>query len=232
MDKRRVWLAWSCSVLGHALLFAITVPVGARPVEQGLRLMEISLVDVATRSQNHGKPAGVEPAPPVETRPRAAALPDPARVKPQKPSPAQEPPAPKPAKSTAAVDVPAERPAASTDSGRAGTNGGGGEDKRESTSFGTGEGLVVSRAVQYPKNAQNEGVEGRVRLVILLSPDGGPRAEITLGSGDARLDNYSLRAVTEVWRYTVPPKPVRISVSLVFRQGRVEVVFEGSESVP
>ena len=95
--------------------------------------------------------------------------------------------------------------------------------------FGTGEGLVLSRPVSFPKSAQNEGVEGRVRLAVFLPPAGGVRAKIVESSGDPRLDTYSLRVVTEAWRYAKPPTGVRIAVTLIYRQGQVEVLFERSE---
>jgi len=94
--------------------------------------------------------------------------------------------------------------------------------------YGSGASFVLSGPLYYPKNVQNESIEGRVRLAVFLWSTGQVKAEIIESSGDQRLDNYSLRVVTEAWRYRPTQEPLRIMMSLTFRDGRVDIDFEGS----
>lgn len=219
-DRSRARLAWVLSILLHGLAFLLVFPGSPRAGGPGLRLVEVGLVELA------------EEGPPSTATSPAAAL-EIARA----PKPTQK-------EETAAGEAEAGATETASPSGTPSPppapaapppgNGGGrpGAEPGPKFGFGTGEGLVQSHPLYYPKGAQNEGVEGTVRLAIVLKPDGSARAEILVPSGDGRLDLYGLRAVTEAWRYERPPVPVRLEVELVFAGGEARARFLGSEVLP
>ncbi len=219
-EKTRRGLAWTVSLLAHALLLVLVPPNGGGTAGDGLRIMEVGLVEMpgaVPRTAPALFPAPAVAVKPVEPR-RRESVPDKA---------GQDKPQPRETGTKQTAPVPAPPPAGP--SGTAGPAAGVSTGQGSGEGFGTGEGLVLSRPVSFPKSAQNEGVEGRVRLAVFLPPTGGVRAKIVESSGDQRLDTYSLRVVTEAWRYAAPPTGVRIAVTLIYRQGQVEVLFERSE---
>ncbi|MGI5852891.1 MAG: TonB family protein [Bacillota bacterium] len=119
-------------------------------------------------------------------------------------------------------------PGSGADTGDTSASGGGGGKGR---GLGSGEGFVVSHPVTYPKNAQNEGSEGEVVAEVRLTPNGGIEVVLLSASGDQRLDSYALRALKEAWQYAHPAFSVKIRIALIFRNGEVKVVFQGSEQM-
>lgn len=238
--RTRTSLAWTVSILVHTLLF-VFVLVGGGGASAGPELYEVGLADMPGRPQAQMVPpqgnteaAAVKP----ETQPennqtglskvktketKAPAEKGPSRVA---PASSQAPRGvPNGASTLPPADLPGKNAAVPVAGG--GPGGSGGQGRADGP--GSGEGFVLNRPVYYPKNVQNEGKEGTVRVIVTLSQDGVPSAELAASSGDERLDRYALRAVTEAWQYTHPGKPVRIFVSIVFSGGKVEVVFEKSE---
>lgn len=230
--KRSVW-SWTFSVLVHILLFFLVFPGGGQSAGNG-GLFEIGLVEmpgevtkelaslITPAQATPEEPPAPQPEPepePVDTLEGENILPAPEEIKPE------EAPAP----STPAAAAPAHGQTA-TPAGEENTAGQGtGSGAGRGPGYGSGASFVLSGPIQYPKSAQNEGVEGRVRLAVYLKPGAKAKAEILEGSGDKRLDSYSLRAVTEAWKYTRAPEPLRILVTLSFEDGKVNVDFEGSE---
>lgn len=224
-DNARRGLAWLGSLVAHALLLFLAVPGGWEAGGQDLRLVEVGLLELpgpqaAEPSPVLAAPAGrrAEQAPSGRSRNGESAGPgaterDNGEAKPQKSGEeageAGRESAPAPAGSRTGAEG---QPGAAGDPG-----------------WGTGEGFVLSRPVSYPKNAQNDGVEGAVRLAIRLPAAGSPQAVLLESSGDRRLDDYSLQVVTKVWRYEPPGEGVLLTVRLVFQDDRVEVVFERAE---
>ena len=170
-DKARVRLAWGLSVLLHALFFLFVFPGRSPAGEPGLRVLEVGLVEL--KEEVAGSPSVSASSPPLP----GVVLPGPRPVRQEAAAFGQEKKAP----AEAAKPQEAPSPPASPDRSEAppGSSGGPGGPKFD---FGTGEGLVLSHPLSYPKSAQNEGVEGTVRLTVLLSPTGRPQAELVASS--------------------------------------------------
>lgn len=219
-ENTRRGLAWSVSLLTHALLLLLVFPNGGGSRGEDQRIMEVGLVEMPGVAPRIAPVA--RPAPSIKVKPlekvRRESVPD---------REGQDKPQPRETAAKQTVSVPASPPKGP--SGTAGPAAGVSPGQGSGEGFGTGEGLVLSRPVNFPKNAQNEGVEGSIRLAVFLTPTGSVRAKILESSGDQRLDAYSLRVVTEAWRYAATSAGVRIAVTLNYRKGRVEVVFERGE---
>lgn len=225
--------SWGLSVLVHILLFLLVFPGGGQSAGNG-GLFEVGLVEmpgevtkalsglVTAAQAAVVEPPAPKPEPepePVDTLEGEPVLPAPEKAEPEE---TQQP-------STPAAVEPAHGQAV-TPGGEQGTAGQGtGSGTGKGPGYGSGASFVLSGPVMYPKGAQNEGVEGRVKLAVYLKPGAKAKSEILESSGDKRLDSYSLRAVTEAWKYTRPPEPLRIVVTLTFKDGKVDVDFEGSE---
>ncbi|HHY47214.1 MAG TPA: TonB family protein [Firmicutes bacterium] len=95
--------------------------------------------------------------------------------------------------------------------------------------FGTGESLVTAAARPvYPKNAQNEGVEGTVEALATVSPEGRLLAvSITKSSGDPRLDAIVVRTMEKAWSFKAIGVEYNIRINVVFSGARVSVSFGG-----
>lgn len=216
--------AWGISGALHILLLVLTFPPGSSVDGRGIRQYEVGWVEIY---ETGGKPD----AAPVERksegvganlRPEPLSRPGPGKkqaANPDKPAGPQENASEPPKK-----ENPAKESGISDKKGSNESRSGG------SISLGSGEQFVIARPVYYPKNAQNEGITGKVKVALILSTDGSVRASILESSGDDRLDRYSIRAVTEAWKYARPTTSVRILVSLVFLGDRAEVIFEGTEA--
>lgn len=227
--KKSTALPWAVSTFLHGMLLLIALPPAGGGAAGG---MEILGVDVLNMSQAAARATPSESADAAHTKETPAVpnreRPEKAIAKETQPSvalppapPAPEAPNPKPSA------TPAAGPAGAGKGDGAGTGTGDGQG----VSYGAGDGYVLERPVYYPKNAQNEGVGGRVQLAIFLGSSGTVKAEVLQSSGDERLDRYALRAVAEAWKYRSTQTPLRIRVSLVFSNGNVQVVFEGAEPV-
>ncbi|MGQ9778285.1 MAG: energy transducer TonB [Bacillota bacterium] len=220
-DKARARLAWALSVLLHAFFFLLVFPGRSPAGEPGVRVLEIGLVELKEEV------AGSPPSASVSSPPLSeVALPGPRPGRQEAAAFGQEKKAP------AEAAKPQEAPSSTSPGRSEASPGSSGEPGGPKFDFGTGEGLVLSHPLSYPKSAQNEGVEGTVRLTVLLSPTGRPQAELVASSGDRRLDSYALRAVAEAWRYDRPPVPVRLEIELVFAHGEVQPHFLGSTPLP
>lgn len=69
-------------------------------------------------------------------------------------------------------------------------------------SLGDGSGMVIGfgQPPYYPKNAENEGVEGEVLVRVLIKKDGTvENTEIKKKSGDSRLDNAAVNSLRREW---------------------------------
>lgn len=238
--RTRTSLAWTASILVHALLFVIVL-VGGGGASAGPELYEVGLADMPGRPQAQmvppqGNPEEAAAKPETQPENKRAGLSTvktkeaPAEKGPSRVAPASSQP-PKGVPNGASTQPSADLPGKNAAVPVAGGGPGGSHGRGRADGPGSGEGFVLNRPLYYPKNVQNEGKEGTVRVIVTLSQDGVPSAELGASSGDERLDRYALRAVTEAWQYTHPGKPVRIFVSIVFSGGKVEVVFEKSEYV-
>ncbi|MGE5593859.1 MAG: energy transducer TonB [Betaproteobacteria bacterium] len=113
--------------------------------------------------------------------------------------------------------------------GTGGPDAGGGPAKPKGEEFGTGRSLVLSGVPPvYPKNAQNEGVEGSVQLSVSVDALGNAtKVAVTAGSGDARLDDAAIRTISRGWRFQAIGWPYELSVRVTFRKTSVELAFGG-----
>lgn len=217
-------VAWGISAALHILLLMLVFPPGGSFDGRGIRQYEVGWVeifetrgkpDVAPAERKSGGAAdNSQPVHALRTGPGEKQTPIP-----DKPAGPQDKASEPPKK-----EIPAKDPGISNkQASEKGRSGG-------SISLGSGEQFVIARPVYYPKNAQNEGVTGKVKVALILSADGSVQATVLESSGDDRLDRYSIRAVTEAWKYARPATSVRILVSLVFSGDRAEVIFEGTEA--
>ncbi|NPV52889.1 MAG: TonB family protein [Firmicutes bacterium] len=127
----------------------------------------------------------------------------------------------------------ASAPAVQPGEGRGAANSEGGQDQGAAgvggVDYGTGESLVV-RGVPpvYPKNAQNEGIEGSVDLKVRVGPDGNVQGVDIVGSStDERLNEVSKRTVSSAWNFRPIGKPYSVKVKVSFSGGQVKVIFGG-----
>lgn len=206
--------AWLISVIAHVLLFVLVFPGGGQSAGTGT-LLEVGIVamtgqDPANLTRNQlvatAALASEDEKESPQSEPEETLKGEPLPPIPEVPS----------TESKNAEKMPAAEAQARTEGAGRGPG------------YGSGAGFVLNGPLYYPKNVQNEGIEGRVRLAVFLWPTGQVKAEITESSGDQRLDNYSLRAVTEAWRYLPTQEPLRIMVSLTYKNGKVDIDFEGS----
>jgi len=69
----------------------------------------------------------------------------------------------------------------------------------------------------YPKNAQHEGVTGRVELLVHVDERGRiSQVEIASPSSDSRLDQVARRTIAESWAFRSAPRPYKVKVTIVF----------------
>lgn len=69
----------------------------------------------------------------------------------------------------------------------------------------------------YPKNAEHDGVEGTVLLVLHVSASGELRnVIISKSSGDERLDNQAERYIKEMWSLRQMPYDYSLDIGVVF----------------
>ena len=138
-----------------------------------------------------------------------------------------------------AIDPPAEprpepeeeKPVSQNVSG-SGTGTGGSDDEPGTAQSGTGtaetapppppppasgRGLHGGGVPTYPKNAEHDGVEGVVVLVIEVSADGQLlNVILERSSGDQRLDTQALRYVQGMWTFASQPHDYSMDVAVVF----------------
>ena len=94
----------------------------------------------------------------------------------------------------------------------------------------------------YPKNAQHEGVTGRVELIVHVNERGRiSQVEIASPSSDSRLDQVARRTIAESWAFEAAPRPYTVKVTIVFDKREdpisgeayhVDVDFEDIQYVP
>ncbi len=251
--KCRLGLAWTISLLAHTLLLIVAVPEGGGKAGDGMRLVEIGLVELPGPLLSRGSGADI----PLLALPKKVptTAPAPAKAPPNTAAPVHAPlpkstlaaepvptPAPVPAKNSAAPPAasaaPQEGPpgnpgaAAGSNSGPAGqpeTPGrgtGAGSGPGSGSGFGTGKGFVLDWLVAPTKSVQNAGNEQTVRLAIRLTPTGVAGVEPVKPTEEKdALYQYSGRVAMERWRYAAPPIEVRLDVTLIYRKDGVEVVF-------
>lgn len=126
---------------------------------------------------------------------------------------------------------PEERPTAQNVSG-SGTGTGGSSDEPGTGQSGTGtaetapppppppasgRGLHGGGVPTYPKNAEHDGVEGVVILVLEVSADGElMNLVLEKSSGDARLDFQATRYIGDMWTFASQPYDYSMQVAVVF----------------
>jgi protein TonB len=124
-----------------------------------------------------------------------------------------------------------ERPVSQNVSG-SGTGTGGSDDQPGTSESGSGtaqtapppppppasgRGLHGGGVPTYPKNAEHDGVEGVVFLVIEVSADGKLLNVVLEGSsGDNRLDVQAMRYVEGMWTFASQPYDYSMQVAVVF----------------
>ncbi|HRE90033.1 MAG TPA: energy transducer TonB, partial [Myxococcota bacterium] len=77
----------------------------------------------------------------------------------------------------------------------------------------------VSRGLRYPRDAEDDGVEGLAVVRLTIAADGLlVGAELIRSAGDPRLDDAALSRVRSVGRFPTPPGGLRaVDVPVRFR---------------
>ncbi len=86
-------------------------------------------------------------------------------------------------------------------------------------SFGDGAGMVVGfgQKPNYPKNADNEGVEGEVLIRALIKRDGTvENTQFIKRSGDSRLDNAAVNSLKLEWAFKPNVEDYYIEIMFTF----------------
>lgn len=171
-------------------------------------------VEVTVPKQEQTK---VEPKPEPEPRPEPEPEPEP-EPKPE-PKPEPEPdsklePEPEPTDPAVESSVSGEESV-----GEAAESS---QSTQQGQSLGDGSGMFSRKGVMvrpvYPKNSQNEGVEGDVTLRVLVSPEGILEdVETIQSSGDSRLDRSAEDFITREWRFNPNVEAYYIDVVIMFR---------------
>ena len=86
----------------------------------------------------------------------------------------------------------------------------------------------------YPKNAMNEGVEGRVEIQVLVSAAGQLEQVIVVeSSGDPRLDKVAINSLARQWGFKSGNDKYYINLVFSFEiKSGVSVQFIKSETRP
>ncbi len=100
--------------------------------------------------------------------------------------------------------------------------------------FGTGEGMVtvLGPKPNYPKNAQNEEIEGKVAVRVLVKKDGSlEKVNLTKSSGDYRLDKVAISSIERNWKFKAASRDYFIDLIFNFNmETNVTFKFLYSES--
>jgi TonB family protein len=86
-------------------------------------------------------------------------------------------------------------------------------------SLGDGVGMVLGfgRKPSYPKNAENEGVEGEVLVRVLITKDGEIESiELIEQSGDSRLDNAAFNSLKREWTFKPNTEDYYVDILFTF----------------
>ncbi|MBI2914935.1 MAG: TonB family protein [Firmicutes bacterium] len=83
----------------------------------------------------------------------------------------------------------------------------------------------------YPKNAEDQGVQGSVQIEIYVDPSGAiSRVVVVAGSGDHRLDRVAKQTIEQEWAFTPAARgyivPVQIVFSMEADEEPVKLVWE------
>ena len=102
--------------------------------------------------------------------------------------------------------------------------------------MGTGEGMVAESGAppSYPKNAMNEGVEGEVKIQILVRSNGSLE-DVLLShkSGDSRLDRMVVNTFRQNWHFKPSLQNYYIDLSVSFKlKSGIIIKFINSETRP
>ncbi len=87
--------------------------------------------------------------------------------------------------------------------------------------------MVLQRVTPvYPKDAANEGIEGKVEFYINVSESGHIDNIVKLtSSGDQRIDNVAERTVLHGWQFLEMPKAYTIHLEIIFSVQQVYLNF-------
>ncbi|MGE5606920.1 MAG: TonB family protein [Bacteroidota bacterium] len=102
-------------------------------------------------------------------------------------------------------------------------------------SLGDGAGMVIGfgQVPNYPKNAENEGVEGQVLVRVLVKMDGTlESAELTKSSGDSRLDKAAVNSLKREWLFKPNTEDYYIEIMFSFADSNVQYKLIKSETRP
>ncbi len=226
-EKKNYIIAIVLSILSHALIAFVYIPQNLmeQPVEFedfSVKMVEISLQAKAkTKTEVTEKkkelpeqPQKVEKKEVVKPKPKP--VPQQATTKepelPTKNDPQAKPPAEKAAETIGANQEVAEvkpTPSASPT-----------PTPFRPKSMGSGQQMLTSGGddlPNYPKNAMNEGIEGKVYLKIKVGQKGNVVSALVVQSAkDSRLDNVVLRGVRNYWKFKAYPENYYVNVVFSF----------------
>ncbi len=220
---RRFGIAGGCSVAFHAVvLVAIGLLFGRTPIRPPVLIpIELTMAEAAADGLLLG--AGGQPDAPKRTSESAAAKREPAKEQPSSSGGRAKsaPAAPKLLTAKSGTE-----PAGPEGVGADAAGPGGEEEKPAGPTRGPG--IVGGPEPVYPKDALDQGLEGRVSLSVLVSADGSASSvAVAKSSGHELLDRAAVRAVKSGWTFRSAlengePVEGKCAVTFVFSSAKVQ----------
>ncbi len=220
--ERRFAIATAFSAAIHlAVLLLVGVLAGRTPVRPPILIpIELTMAEGVSGSLELG--GGGQPGAEAK-RPESPSTP----AKPEKPKPSSagggKKPGPAPPKLLTSEK--GTEPAGPENVGKEAGGEGGQEELPKGPTRGPG--VVGGPAPVYPKDALDQGLEGRVRLVVVVGEDGAVSSiSVEESTGHEILDRAALRAVRKGWIFEPgltdgEPAPGTVTVTFEFTAGKV-----------
>lgn len=101
------------------------------------------------------------------------------------------------------------------------------EEKKPNLPTNPGDALDKMVTPVYPKNADNENVEGVVNLMVAVDSSGKIKdVKVIHSSGDKRLDDVSVNTVKRGWNFKEMPEAYSVTLKVTFKSSDVAVTLD------
>ena len=234
------------SLVFHMLLLFAYFPVRLQPQSMAMETFSVGMVELSQgsrQSQNRVIVKDTSPKNKISPQPRAPQQKPEQSPKTKTALPGKEKqisPEPKVPGNPIPKQVTNPSPTESnTDNSNSKTPGDNGSEKAKEfqpVGMGSGEGMVAEYGAppSYPKNAMNEGVEGEVRIRVLIRPNGSlEEVLLSHSSGDSRLDRTVINSFRQNWHFKPSLQNYYIDLSISFKlKNGINIKFINSETRP
>lgn len=120
-----------------------------------------------------------------------------------------------------------EKPAKNSEAGQPAPGPVAVEEKKPNLPTNPGDALDKMVTPVYPKNADNENVEGIVNLLVAVESSGKIKdVKVIHSSGDKRLDDVSVNTVKRGWSFKEMPQPYTVTLKVTFKSSDVAVTLD------